>query len=121
MYENDASSSAAISPDFLYDHPDLVVLNTVGLVARLSTRIPQLPPNVTNRSGEHSQTFNSPDFDGMKCTQLSPLKYVQTLKNDIIHQLSANKIDASSSVAISPDFIYDLPDLVLSNSRSYTL
>ena len=72
LYENDASSSDAISPDFLYDLPDLIV-------ARLSTGIPWLPPNVTGEhrksTGEHSQTFNSTDFDGMKCTQLTPLKY----------------------------------------------
>ena len=52
-----------------------------------------------DRSGEHSQPFNSTDFDGMKsfisvdfdemkCTQLSPIKY----KNYIIHQISANKV-----------------------------
>ena len=33
LYKNDASSSDAISPDFLYDLPDLVV-------TRLSTGIP---------------------------------------------------------------------------------
>ena len=41
-------------------------------------------PVVTDRSGERSQTFNSTDFDGMKYTQLSPLKY--KLKNDILHK-----------------------------------
>ena len=55
LYENDASSPDAISPDFLYDLPDLIV-------ARLSTGIPWLPPNVMDRSGEHYQTFKSTDF-----------------------------------------------------------
>ena len=49
------SHSDAISPDFLYDLPDLIV-------ARLLTGIPWLPPNVMDRSGEHSQPFNSTDF-----------------------------------------------------------
>ena len=28
LYKNDASSSNAVSPDFLYDLPDLVVMNS---------------------------------------------------------------------------------------------
>ena len=108
LYKNGAISSDAISPDFLYDLPDLIV-------ARLSTGIPRLPPNVTDRSGEHYQTFNSTDFDGMKCTQLSPLKYKDS---KMIHytkylQTRLYKNDAISSDAISPDFLYDLPDLIV--------
>ena len=108
LYENDASSSVTISPDFLYEIPDLIV-------ARLSTGIPRLPPNVTDRSGEHYQTLNSTDFDGMKCTQLTPLKY----KNSkMIHynkylQTRLYKNDAISSDAISPDFLYEIPDLIV--------
>ena len=52
----------------------------VGLTARLSTWIPRLPPNVTDRSGEHSQTFNSTDFDGMESfnsPDLNGMKYTQ--------------------------------------------
>ena len=106
----------------------------VGLVTRLSTWIPRLPLNVTDLSGEHSQTFNSTDFNGMrsfnspdfygkKCTQLSPLKY----KNSTLIQETENlqirlyKNEASSSDAISSDFLYDLPDLVINSSMSYTL
>ena len=69
------------------------------------------------------KSFNSPDFDGMKCTKLSPLKY----KNSKLIQETENlqtrlyKNDASSSDAISPDFLYNLPDLVINSSRSYTL
>ena len=113
------SHSDAISPDFLYDLPDVIV-------ARLSTGIPRLPPNVMDRSGEHYQTFNStdfrwneifnsPDFYGKKCTQLSPRKY----KNSTLIQETENlqtrlyRNDASSSDAISPDFLYDLPDLIV--------
>ena len=108
LYKNDAISSDAISPDFLYEIPDLIV-------ARLSTGIPRLPPNVTDRSGEHYQTFNSTDFDGMKCTQLTPLKYKYS---KMIHytkylQTRLYKNDAISSDAISPDFLYDLPDLIV--------
>ena len=105
------SHSNAISPNFLYDLPYFIV-------ARLSTGIPWLPPNVTDRSGEHYQTFNSTDFDGMKCTQLTPLKY----KNSkMIHytkyqQKRLYKNDASSSDVVSLDFVYDLSDLVVMNS-----
>ena len=87
-----------------------------------------------DQNGEHSQTFSStdfngmksfnlPDFNGMKCTQLSPLNY----KNSKLIQETENlqtrlyKNDASSSDAISPDFLYNLPDLVINSSRSYTL
>ena len=73
-------------------------------------------------SGEHlipqifngMKSFNSPDFDGMKCTQLSPLKY----KNSKLIQETGNlqtrlyKNDAISD-AISPDFLYNLPDLIV--------
>ena len=61
------------------------------------------------------KSFNSPDFDGMKCTQLSPLKY----KNSKLIQETENlqtrlyKNDASSSDAISPDFLCNLPDLIV--------
>ena len=58
----------------------------VGIVTRLSTWIPRLPLNVTDRAlnilkllipqiSMKLKSFNLPDFDGMKCTQLSPLKY----------------------------------------------
>ena len=102
------SHSDAISPHFLYDLPD-------PIVSRLSTGIPRLPGNVTDRSGEHYQTFNSTDFDGIKCTQLSPLKYKDS---KMIHytkylQTRLYKNDAISSDAISPDFLYDLPDLIV--------
>ena len=95
------------------------------LIKELSS-IPRLPPNVTDRSGERSQPFNSTDFngmksfisadfDGMKCTQLSPLKY----KNSkMIHytkylQTRLYENDASSSDTISPDFLYKIPDLIV--------
>ena len=124
LYKNDASSSIfqillsldcrleshsdAISPDFLYDLPDLIV-------ARLSTGIPRLPPNVTDRSGEHYQTFNCTDFDEMKCTQLTPLKYKNSKMIHYTKYLQTRLYinDASSSNAISPDFLYDLPDLIV--------
>ena len=63
-------------------------------------------------------SFNLPDFYGKKCIQLSPLKY----KNSTLIQEAENlqtrlyKNDASSSDAISLDFIYDLLDLVVMNS-----
>ena len=113
LYKNDASSSDAISPDFLYDLPDLIV-------ARLSTGIPRLPP-VMDRSGEHYQTFNSTDFrwnEIFKFTrflwkempQLSPLKY----KNSTLIQETKNlQTRLYTSDANSPDFLYDLPDLIV--------
>ena len=70
------------------------------------------------------KSFNLPDFYGKKCTQLSPLKY----KNSTLIQETENlqtilyRNDASTSDAVSLDFLYDLPDLVVINSsRSYTL
>ena len=69
------------------------------------------------------KSFNLPDFYGKKCTQLSPLKYKNSkliLETENL-QTRLYRNDASSSDAISPDFLYNLPDLVINSSRSYTL
>ena len=55
------------------------------VVLQLVKRLP-----VMERSGERSQPFNSPDLVGMKCTQLSPLKYENP--RVIVHQNSANRV-----------------------------
>ena len=57
------------------------------------------------------KSFNSPDFDGVKCTQLSPLEYkISKMIQNLQTMLYKN--DAIPD-ATSPDFLYDLPDLIV--------